>query len=164
MVCRVSYAIYVGANLSRAGCGYVAGYGDEPSSHWLELSPRAEHPAGEEIEVGVTAASAMPGVRTTIPQAPVTARHLRVDYSYYRGVPGPLTNGGLNEYGVAVRDVWSASSERLRAMTPPDQRGLNYSDLARVVLERARTAREGVDLICALIGSYGEAPPGGHPH
>jgi dipeptidase len=162
--CRVSYAIYVGANLSRDGCAYLAGYGDEPSSHWLEIAPRAEHPAGTEIEVGVTEASAMPGVRTTIPQAPVTARHLRVNYSYYRGVPGPLTNGGLNEHGVAVRDVWSASSERLRAMTPPDQRGLNYSDLARVVLERARTAREGVELVGSLIDSYGEATYGGNSH
>ena len=90
-------------------------------------------------------------MRSAIPQAPVTARHLRVDYSHYRGVPAPLTNGGLNEHGVAVRDVWSPSSERLGAMTPPDQRGPNYSDLARIVLERARTAREGVELIGQLI-------------
>jgi dipeptidase len=160
----VSYAIYVGANLTREGCAYLAGYGDEPSSHWLELSPRAEHAPGSVIEVGVTEASAMPGVRTTIPQAPITARHLRVDYSYYRGVPGPLTNGGLNEHGVAVRDVWSPSGARLQAMTPPDQRGLSYSDLARIVLERARTAREGVELIGALIERHGEATYGGNSH
>ena len=160
----MSYAVYVGANLTRDGCAYLAGYGDEPSSHWLELVPRAEHRAGAEIEVGVTAASLMPGVRTTIPQAPVTARHLRVCYSYYRGVPGPLTNGGLNEHGVAVRDVWSPSSERLRAMTPSDQRGLNYSDLARMVLEQARSAREGVELIGDLVLRYGEATYGGNSH
>jgi hypothetical protein len=160
----VSYALYVGADLTRDGCAYLAGYGDEPSSHWLELAPRAEHPPGAEIEVGVTPESAMPGIRSTIPQASTTARHLRVDYSHYLGVPAPLTNGGLNEHGVAVRAVWSESSERLRAMTPPDQRGLNYSDLARVVLERARNARDGVALIGRLIGEHGEATYGGNSH
>jgi hypothetical protein len=160
----MSYALYVGADLTRDGCAYLAGYGDEPSSHWLELAPRQEHPPGAVIEVGVTPESAMPGVRSTIPQARTTARHLRVDYSHYRGVPAPLTNGGLNEHGVAVRDVWSTSSERLRAMTPPDQRGPNYSDLARVVLERARTAREGVELIGRLIAEHGEATYGGNSH
>ena len=160
----MSYAIYVGANLTDDGCAYLAGYGDEPSSHWLELAPRAEHPADATIEVGVTEASLMPGVRIEIPQAAVTSRHLRVDYSYYRGVPAPLTNGGLNEHGVAVRDVWSPSAERLRAMTPADQRGLNYSDLARVVLERARTARDGVELIGELIERHGEATYGGNSH
>jgi hypothetical protein len=160
----MSYAIYIGADLTGDGCGYLAGYGDEPSSHWLVLAPRGEHPPGAEIEVGVTPESAMPGIRSRIPQAPSTARHLRVDYSQYRGVPAPLTNGGLNEHGVAVRDVWSTSSERLQAMTPPDQRGLNYSDLARIVLERARTAREGVELIGRLIDEHGEATYGGNSH
>jgi dipeptidase len=160
----MSYAIYVGSNLTRDGCAYLAGYGDEPSSHWLELAPRSEHSPGSQIEVGVTEASLMPGVRFRIPQAALTARNLRVEYSYYRGVPGPLTNGGLNEHGVAVRDVWSPSSERLRSMTPPDQRGLNYSDLARIVLERARSAREGVSLIGELIARHGEATYGGNSH
>jgi hypothetical protein len=106
----------------------------------------------------------MPGVRTRIPQAAITARHLRVEYSYYRGVPGPLTNGGLNEHGVAVRDVWSPSSERLIQMTPPDQCGLNYSDLARIVLERASTARQGAELIGDLVERYGDATYGGNSH
>lgn len=160
----MSYAVYVGAGLTGDGCAYLAGYGDEPSSHWLELVPRTEHPAGSKIEVGVTPHSLMPGVRSMIPQVPVTARHLRVDYSYYRGVPGPLTNGGLNEYGVAVRDVWSPTKERLSRMTPVGQRGLNYSDLARIVLERARTAREGAELIGALVERHGDATYGGNSH
>ena len=160
----MSYAIYVGAALTRDGCAYLAGYGDEPSGHWLELAERAEHAPDAEIEVGATAESLMPGVRSTIPQAPVTARHLRVDYSYYRGVPGPLTNGGLNEHGVAVRDVWSPSNERLIALTPPDQHGLTYSDQARVVLERATSARDGVELIGELIARHGDATYGGNSH
>lgn len=160
----MSYAIYVGSSLTADGHAYLAGYGDEPSGHWLEVVPREQHPPGAVIEVGATPASATPGVRSTIPQVAETARHLRVSYSHYLGVPGPLTNGGLNEHGVAVRDVWSPSSERLRELTPADQRGPTYSDLSRIVLERARTAREGVELIGELIAEHGESTYGGNSH
>ena len=160
----MSYAIYVGRNRTAEGCAYLAGYGDEPSSHWLEVAPRQEHAADATVQVGVGPEAAMPGVRTSIPQVRQTARNLRVSYSYYRGVPPPITNGGLNEHGVAVRDVWSPSNPTLIGMTPPDQRGLNYSDLARLVLERARTAREGVLLMGELIAAYGEATYGGNSH
>lgn len=160
----MSYAIYVGSGLTADGVGYLAGYGDEPSSHWIEIVPRQQHPADATIEVGVTAEAEMPGVRTTIPQVPETFRHLRVSYSQYLGVPAPITNGGLNEHGVAVRDVWSPSHPRLIALTPRDQRGPNYSDLARLVLERCRSAREGVDLIGDLIARYGESTYGGNSH
>jgi hypothetical protein len=160
----VSYAVYVGKNRSATGSAFLAGYGDEPSSHWLEVVPRCQHGPDAEIEVGVTPESAMPGVRSTMPQAAETARHLRVSYSTYRGIPGPLTNGGLNEHGVAVRDVWSTSHQRLIDLTPVDQRGPNYSDLARIVLERARTAREGAELIGELIERYGYSTYGGNSH
>jgi hypothetical protein len=80
------------------------------------------------------------------------------------GAPAPLTNGGLNEYGVAVRDIWSPSRQELLEMTPPDQVGPNYSDLARIVLERARTAREGVDIIESLIADHGYSCYGGNSH
>ena len=137
----MSYAIYVGRNLTRDGTALIAGYGDEPSSHWLDAVPRTSHEPGSLITVGVTELADLPGRLSQIPQAAETARHLRVSYSYYRGLPGPLTNGGLNEYGVAVRDVWSPSRAELIAMTPRDQTGPNYSDLSRIVFERARTRR-----------------------
>ena len=160
----MSYAVFVGRNLTATGHGFLAGYGDEPSSHWLEVVPRGHHAPGAQIEVGVTPDAETPGVRSYIPQVAETARHLRVGYSHYLGVPGPLTNGGLNEYGVAVRDVWSPSSDRLKALTPHDQRGPHYSDLARIVLERARTARGGVELIGELIANHGESTYGGNSH
>lgn len=156
--------MYVGSGLTADGVGYLAGYGDEPSSHWLEVMPRQQHPTGSVVEVGVTPEAQMPGERSTIPQVSETFRHLRVSYSQFLGVPPPLTNGGLNEHGVAVRDVWSPSHPRLVAMTPSDQRGPSYSDLARIVLERCRTAREGVELIGDLINRYGESTYGGNSH
>jgi hypothetical protein len=160
----MSYGLYIGKNLTADGIAYLAGYGDEPSSHWLEIEPRRHHGPGEMITVGVTPSADLPGLLLEIPQVEETARHIRVSYSYYKGVPAPLTNGGLNEYGVAVRDIWSTSRPELIAMTPPTQTGPNYSDLARLVLERARTAREGVDLIATMIEDHGYSDYGGNSH
>lgn len=160
----MSYGIYIGRNHTADGNAYLAGYGDEPSSHWLEINPGQTHPEGATLTVGVTPQADMPGRLTEIPQARETARNLRVSYSYYLGVPAPLTNGGLNEHGVAVRDIWSTSRDELIAMTPGDQTGPNYSDLARIVVERARTAREGVEMIGALIAEHGYSTYGGNSH
>ena len=160
----MSYGIYIGRDHTATGIPYLAGYGDEPSSHWLEIVPRRSHPEGSTITVGVTPQALMPGRLTEIPEAPETARNIRVSYSHYLGVPAPLTNGGLNEHGVAVRDIWSTSRADLIAMTPKDQTGPNYSDLARIVLERARTAREGVEIVAALIARHGYSTYGGNSH
>jgi hypothetical protein len=87
-----------------------------------------------------------------------------MSYSDFAGFPAPLTNGGINEHGVAVRDVWAPSRRELVDMTPEPQRGLQYSDLARLVLERATTAAEGVELIGRLIAEHGYATYGGNTH
>jgi dipeptidase len=160
----MSYGIYIGRAHTADGIPYLAGYGDEPSSHWLEIVPRRHHPYGSTITVGVTPQADMPGHLSEIPQVSETARNIRVSYSHYLGVPAPLTNGGLNEHGVAVRDIWSTSRAELIAMTPGDQTGPNYSDLARIVLERARSAREGVEIVVDLISRHGYSTYGGNSH
>lgn len=160
----MSYSIYVGKNLSAEGCVLVAGYGDEPSSHWLEIVPARKHPPQATLTVGVTDQANFPGRLIQIPQVPETAKYMGVNYSFYRGLPAPLINGGLNQYHVAGRDVWSPSRQELRAMTPNPQTGLNYSDLARRVMERARTARDAVELVGRLINQYGYATYGGNSH
>ena len=160
----MSYGLYIGGNHTADGIAYLAGYGDEPSSHWLEIVPRRRHPPGSAIRVGVTPEADLPGQMSEIPQVDETWRHIRVSYSHYKGVPAPLTNGGLNEHGVAVRDIWSPSRPELVAMTSPEQSGPNYSDLARILLERATTAREGVDIIADLTARHGYADYGGNSH
>jgi hypothetical protein len=45
----------VGKNLTADGSVFLAGYGDEPSSHWLEIVPRRDWPAGATIKAGATA-------------------------------------------------------------------------------------------------------------
>ncbi len=159
-----SVSVYVGKNLTKDGSVLLAGYGDEPSSHWLVIVPRRQHPAGATISVGGTAASRLPGELIQIPQAAQTFRYISMDYSYYSGFPAPLTNGGMNEHGLAVRDVALNSRRELVEMTPQPQRGLNYSDVARIALERARTAREAVDVSIELIKRHGDFTYGGNSH
>jgi dipeptidase len=159
-----SYAIYVGKNLTTDGSVMIGGSGDEVSSHWLEVVPAADHPAGATITVGVTPEAFMPGHFTEIPQARRTHRYLTMNYSEYEGFPPPLTNGGLNEYNVAGRDVWSPSRPELVEMTPNPQTGPQYSDLSRIAMERARTAREAVEIIGSLIDEHGYSTYGGNSH
>ncbi|HNP37250.1 MAG TPA: C69 family dipeptidase [Woeseiaceae bacterium] len=159
-----SYGIYVGRNLTENGSVFLGGSGDEVSSHWLEIVAAKQHPPGATVSVGVDESAFLPGVLTTIPQVPHTARYLTMNYTEYEGFPPPLTNGGLNEYGVAARDIWSPSREELVDMTPEPQRGPNYSDLSRIVMERARSAEEAVTIVGDLINTYGYSSYGGNSH
>ena len=164
-----SVAVYVGKNLTRDGSVLLAGFGDEPSSHWLVVEPRRAHPPGATIAVGATetggyGGAVLPGELIEIPQVAETFAYLSMDYSYFAGFPAPLTNGGMNEHGLAVRDVALFSRRDLVAMTPVPQHGPQYSDLARIVLERARTAREAVAIATDLIGRHGFTTYGGNSH
>ncbi|MCI0538455.1 MAG: C69 family dipeptidase [Verrucomicrobiales bacterium] len=161
---QASYGIYVGKNLTADGSVFLAGYGDEPSSHWLDIVPRREHPEGTMIVAGADRRAQYPGELIQIPQARVTFRYITMNYSSFAGFPKPLSNGGLNEHHVAGRDIWSPSREELRRMTPNPQRGLNYSDLSRIAMERARTAREAVRIIGDLMNQHGYATYGGNSH
>jgi dipeptidase len=161
---EASYAIYVGKNLTQDGSVLIGGSGDEVSSHWLEVVPGRSFPAGTSLRVGVDETAYMPGRFINIPQAKQTYRYLTMNYSDYEGFPPPITNGGLNEHNVAARDVWSDSRPELVAMTPNPQSGPSYSDLSRIAMERARSAREAVAIIGKLIDEYGYSTYGGNSH
>lgn len=161
---EASYAYYVGRNLTENGAVMIGGSGEEVSSHWLEIVPAREFPEGATMTVGVTADAVIPGELIEIPQARRTYRYMQMAYTDFEGFPPPLTNGGINEHQVAVRDVWAPSRDELVDMTPRPQRGLQYSDLARIVMERAATAREGVEIIGELIAEHGFATYGGNTH
>lgn len=159
-----SIAIYVGKQLTADGSVLLGGFGHEPSSHWYEITPARTFPEGTTVEVGITGAARMPGRRFRIPQVTSTYRYITTNYSEFAGFPPPLTNGGLNEMHVAARDVWSPSRSELRAMTPDPQTGLSYSDLSRIVMERASSAREAVEIVGQLIDEHGYATYGGNSH
>ncbi|TCO75131.1 dipeptidase [Chromatocurvus halotolerans] len=159
-----SYGIYVGSGLTADGSVLLGGTGEEVSSHWLEIVPAGTHPEGATISVGVDGRATYPGEFIEIPQVPQTAKYITMNYTDYEGFPPPLTNGGLNEHGVAARDIWAPSRPELAAMTPEPQRGPNYSDLSRIAMERATSAREAVTIIGGLMDEYGYSTYGGNSH
>lgn len=161
---EASYAYYVGKDLTANGAVMLGGSGEEVSSHWLEIVPARDHAAGAVIRVGVTDEAVIPGELIEIPQVQHTFRYMQMAYSDFEGFPPPLTNGGVNQHQVAVRDVWAPSRAELVQMTPRPQRGLQYSDLARIVMERATSARQGVQIIGELIDAHGFATYGGNTH
>lgn len=159
-----SYGFYVGKNLTEDGSVLLGGTGEEVSGHWLEIVPRQQHAEGATIQVGVTEEAEIPGELIEIPQVPETYKYITMNYSDYRGFPPPLTNGGLNEHQVAARDIWSPSRDELVEMTPTPQRGPQYSDLSRIAMERATTAREAVEILGQLIDEHGYSTYGGNSH
>lgn len=159
-----SYGIYIGRNLTADGNVFLGGSGDEVSSHWLEIVPAKTHADGSTITVGVDETAVLPGRFIEIPQVAETARYITMNYSDFEGFPPPLTNGGLNEHGVAARDIWSDSRPELVAMTPNPQTGPNYSDLSRIVMERARSAEHAVEIVGELIDTWGYSSYGGNSH
>ena len=106
---EASYGIYVGSNLTSDGSVLLGGTGDEVSSHWLEIVPRRRYAPDATIKVGVDHRATYPGEFIEIPQVAETAKYITMNYTDFEGFPPPLTNGGLNEYGVAARDIWSPS-------------------------------------------------------
>lgn len=159
-----SYGIYVGRNHTADGSVLLGGSGDEVSSHWLEIVPAADHPPNATISVGVTPEAAIPGELIEIPQARHTHKYISMDYSDFEGFPPPLTNGGLNEHQVAIRDIWSPSRQELVDMTPQPQRGPQYSDLARIALQRATSARRAAQIMGELVDRHGYSTYGGNSH
>lgn len=59
---------------------------------------------------------------------------------------------GINEHQVIVADNDAPSRDLLGF-----KKSLHDNDLVRLVLERARTAREGVDVIAAIVPKFGQA-------
>ncbi|PTL38238.1 peptidase U34 [Alkalicoccus saliphilus] len=159
-----SIGFYVGSDLTENGHTLLGGFGHEPSSHWIDIVPAQEHPPGSTMEVGVTGDANLPGELIEIPQAEETYKYISSTYSEYAGFPPPLTNGGLNEKGVAGRDIWSPSRDELVDMTPDPQQGPQYSDLSRIAMERAESAAEAVEIIGGLIDEYGYTTYGGNSH
>lgn len=163
-VMEKSIGFYVGSDLTDDGSTFLGGFGHEPSSHWIDIVPAQDHPTGATVTVGVTGEANIKGELIDIPQASRTNKYISSTYSEYAGFPAPLTNGGLNEHGLATRDIWSPSRDDLVAMTEEPQQGPNYSDLARIAMERATSAREAVEIIGGLIDEYGYSTYGGNSH
>jgi len=109
--------------------------------------PRLKHPAGEMI-------SAEDGM-AKIPQVAETAAYLW--WETIADWKASYSDNFVNEYGVAVVSDSCWPSKELHGELFDG--GIGYA-LRRIIAERARTAREGVDIAAALVDRYGYADSG----
>ena len=115
--------------------------GDYPAQHYVTVQ-RQEHVPGETITLwsGVE----MPQVEVT--HGYTATRIFDLDY-----IPGDVTSG-INEYQVAV--VNNLAYQRDAIEPGPTQGRMIWTEFTRTALERARTAREGVEVIGELARTY----------
>jgi len=105
---------------------------------WLYRAPRMSHAPGETVELQYI----------VIPQAEETYGWVgSKSYDKKWGV-----GMGINEWGVVVADNDAPTREPLTG-----ESGLHDNDICRLVLERSRTAYEGVMLVGSLIEEYGHS-------
>ncbi|MCZ2095404.1 MAG: C69 family dipeptidase [Anaerolineae bacterium] len=117
----------------------------EPNeAHHLLRVPRAHHPAGSTVTC----------TYLTIPQARTTYEVLLAKPFWIWGA-----EMGANEHGVAI------GNEAVFTRVPYEkQAGLLGMDLLRLGLERARTAREALDVITGLLAEYSQGGNSGFRH
>ena len=123
-------------------------YGKNADRHYTEAQPvvalpRLTHPLGELITLDS-------GLQ--VPQVALTFAHAgsRPNWAHpYGGY-----SEGVNEFGVSI------GNEHFHSHGLPSDDGsapqAEFTDLTRLVLERTRSAREGVTLLTQLITKYGQ--------
>ena len=116
------------------------------SAHRIEVCPRRA-PAEGELYPLFSGGS--------LPQPAALARYLATKIFDKRHYPGEHT-GGVNEHGVAVANnmalMRGVPEARAYDVVPG---GIIWTELLQLVLERARSAREGAALVGELSGSLG---------
>jgi len=134
--------IIVGKNASKTGRVILA-HGEDDINCIVQFHkvPQMEHKEGEVLRFDDGDA--------VIPQVPVTLGYL---WSEMRCPGGEaFADGFVNECGVAVV---SDSCVSTKESTEPHSEGLGYG-LRRIIAERAKTAREGVEIAAELVSKYG---------
>lgn len=127
-------------NATRDGSVILAKNRDlsEYEIQWLYRAPREEHPEGSKVGLQYI----------EIPQAPVTWAWVGSKSHTKKWGVGM----GINEWGVSVGDNDAPTREPLEG-----ESGLHDNDICRLILERSRTAEEGMWVAGALIEEYGHS-------
>ena len=105
---------------------------------WLYRAPREHHPSGATLKLQYI----------EIPQVSVTWAWVGSKSHTKKWGVGM----GINEWGVSVADNDAPTREPLEG-----ERGLHDNDICRLILERSKTAREGMLTAGSLIEDYGHS-------
>lgn len=116
--------------------------GTRNTLHWQ--IPRQKHSADEVVHLKRGG---------TLPQVEVTYA-----YTWSENVGIEWSDGGINEFGVALGSNWAGSRVKPEEAEFTDG-GIGYM-LRHLILQRAKTAREGVEIATQLLAQFGYAHPG----
>lgn len=139
--------IIIGKNASKTGHVLLAHNEDDIGCiSQVHLVPRLQHKESEYLTFADGSA--------VILQVPETNAYIWTEFrsSLHELGGQPFADSFFNEYGVAV-----VSDSCLSSHINPDEthkEGLGYG-LRRLIAERAKTAREGVEIAAALVSQYG---------
>ena len=142
--------LIVGKNATADGSvllGHNEDLGDNSAQHIIVV-PRKQHLPEEEFEL--YSGGTIPQVEETY--AYIATRVFDIDY-----IPGTITSG-INEYQVSIGNNMTYSRDEL---IPPEGKwslkynGIIWTEFSKIVLERAKTAREAVEIIGWLSEEYG---------
>ncbi len=138
--------VIVGKNASKTGHVLVAHNEDDIDCiAQVHVVPRLRHKEGEVLTFGDGSA--------VIPQVAETYAYTWTEFRSLSELGGePFADSFFNEYGVAV-----VTDSCVGSKVSPDEKmkdGIGYA-LRRLIAERSRTAREGVEVAAALVGEFG---------
>ena len=132
----------VGKNATTTGhVLMVHGEDDRACISQFHRVPRMQHQEGEVLTFA--------DGNAVIPQVPETYAYM---WSEFRAKGGePFADGHLNEWGVAV---YTNSCVSTKEATEEHKEGIGYG-MRRLIAERSRTAREGVQVVAELMKNFG---------
>ncbi|MEN6370272.1 MAG: C69 family dipeptidase [Thermotogota bacterium] len=141
--------LLLGKDATADGSVTAAFNSDGGSVAWLEMQPRQNHAAGTKIPIYRDWRRARQDIAAYVPQARATARVLGTDYL-------PC----MNEHHVAM--VMNACRSR-RLLRRAAESYISHFQLMRIALERARSARDAVAIMGALVEEHGLLDVGPFP-
>lgn len=144
--CYNCSTIIVGKNASKTGHVLVAHNEDDTECiAQIHVVPRVQHNEGEVLTFADGSA--------VIPQVAETYAYTWSELRSLKAIGGePFADSFFNEWGVAV-----VTDSCVGSKVSPDEKmkdGLGYA-LRRLIAERAKTAREGVEVAAALVSEFG---------
>lgn len=156
MLCAVNVTVsactgvYVGKGVSSDGSIIIARTEDMESSESKRfiVHPAADHAPGERYTDAY-------GLSVEYPSH--TYRYTAVPGSGERGIgSAPFGEAGFNELGVAATATITAyPNDAAIAADPFTKNGLYELSAADIILSRAKTAREGIEIIADIVNRYG---------
>ena len=145
-------AVYVGKDVSSNGSAFVSRTEDIGSAHPKSFVTyeAMDHPEGSKFVDVINGFE--------YPQLPHTYKYCAVPDSLGNDDDGIYDEVGFNENGVIVTATVSAYyNEHIEKIDPLIDNGIREASIGTILLQRAKTARDGIEILAKIIDEKGAA-------